>query len=66
MHDYIRKFGRWNPKESPHDVPHYTVPLRLLCDYYKRARAEVEEEEAHVRQHLNEPVDDLKGLAAQE
>jgi hypothetical protein len=38
----------------------------LLRDYYKRARAEAEEEEAHVRQHLNKTVDDLKGLAAQE
>jgi hypothetical protein len=38
----------------------------LLRDYYKRARAEAEEEKARVRQRLNEGVDDLEGLTAQE
>jgi hypothetical protein len=40
--------GRWNPKKSPHDYPHYIVAPRLLHAYYKQARAEVEEEEACV------------------
>jgi hypothetical protein len=62
VHDHIKKWGRWNPKESPHDVPHYTVAPRLLRDYYKRARAEAEEEESHVRQRMTEAVDDLEGL----
>jgi hypothetical protein len=38
----------------------------LLHYYYKRARAKVEEEEALVRQHMNEAVDDLEGFPAQE
>jgi hypothetical protein len=65
VHDHIKKWGRWNPKESPHDVPHYTVAPRLLREYYKRARAEAEEEEARVRQRMSEAVDDLEGFLAQ-
>jgi polyhydroxyalkanoate synthesis regulator phasin len=38
----------------------------LLRDYYKRARAEAEEEEARVRQRMTEVVDDLEGFLAQE
>jgi hypothetical protein len=64
MHDHIRKWGRWNPEESPHDFPHYTVTPRLR-DYYKRARAEAKEEETRV-QHTNEGVDDLEGFSVQE
>jgi hypothetical protein len=33
--------------------------------YYKRARAEAEEEEARVRQHMFEVVDDLEGFLVQ-
>jgi hypothetical protein len=54
VHDHIRKSSHWNPEESPHDVPHYIVALRLLRDYYKQARAEAEEEEAYVRQYMKE------------
>jgi hypothetical protein len=65
VHDHIKKWGHWNLEESPHDVPHYTVAPRLLREYYKRARAEPEEEEALVRQRMSEEVDDLEGFPAQ-
>jgi polyhydroxyalkanoate synthesis regulator phasin len=55
-----------NPEESPHDVPHYTIAQRLLREYYKRARAEAEEEEARIRQRMSKAVDDLEGFPAQE
>jgi polyhydroxyalkanoate synthesis regulator phasin len=38
----------------------------VLRDYYKRARAEAEEEESCVRQRMSEAVDDLEGFPAQE
>jgi hypothetical protein len=65
VHDHIKKWGRWNPEESPHDVPHYTVAPRLLGEYSKRARVEDEEEEARVRQRMCEAVDDLESFPAQ-
>jgi hypothetical protein len=65
VHDHIKKLGHWNPEESPHDVPHYTVAPRLSRDYYKRARSEAEEEEARVRRRMSEAVDDLEGFSAQ-
>jgi hypothetical protein len=61
LHDHIRKWGHWNLEVSPHDVPHYIIASRLLRDYYKWARAQAEEEEARVRQCMNEAVDDLEG-----
>jgi hypothetical protein len=62
VHDHLCKWGHWKPEKLPHDVPHYMVAPRLLCDFYKCSRAEVEVEEACVRQ-CTEVVEDLEGLA---
>jgi hypothetical protein len=65
VHDHLRKWGRWNPNESPHDIPHYSVVAKSQRDFYKRRRAEIDGNKATIRQH-RAIVDDLEGLGEPE